>query len=739
VYDRTDMRHPTRVVTEGRGRKGQVRLNATGEGTLVLPLSGADWPHVTCDQVVRFELEGEPVWSFIVGKSVNQQVRDTAHDQTVTYTGPGLLGDLAQAVVLPGNGLDAQPVETDRLFSWQAPAYRDGTWRAATEITTVAASVGVWPLMFGGSGSANSFPDRAAPILGPSTGTTDTAPVGTCYFRGEVTVASNAKYIIYVAADNVVHFYIDGVHFAANADLRFTTAVTVDLTAGTHTFAAEVFSGAQLAPVPPTAHNPLGFSCAWYTTDANGNAATLLGHADSTWRILEYPAVVPGMTPGEAIRHVVAENQALGMIPGWVLAFDDESDSNGTPWPIAPDLSTRVGYSLETFIVDELTATYIDVRASIGGTVLYAYVQDQLGSVRSFSLTPPADPADPLSGNLQELTLERTPIVANWLLVQDQTGWHAANATPPGAVRKAATLGLGTTRSASERERIAQGQLGRYSHQRDAVTAKYRPTSTAELPHRVAWVGDTISIPGWDGTPVSERILSWTFDEDDNGKVTWTPEVGDLVKAADERALAAITKMANGTISGDSLPAQPISVPSGGPAHPDVGSAGSNVAGRWTTAAAVPVTSGAGYIAEFDSEPVNIPAGFFHLAPSIYSFVSYGGQLHFDIPGVYTVSVFADWYDVNALLGQKELSWSRFDSIHGGFEDGPKISHDENLIAGFMTQSQGSWVIAVNAGDYLKVEATQNSGLACTITPTLCIWGYIPGGTPVVASGSGPT
>lgn len=142
----------------------------------------------------------------------------------------------------------------------------------------------------------------------------------------------------------------------------------------------------------------------------------------------------------------------------------------------------------------------------------------------------------------------------NALLVRWVGGWHevtdAASITAHG--RREALLGLGAAQSVREVERIAARQLDIYADVRTSVTVS--PTDVVTVPG----LGDRVTVPDSDGTPVLERVMARTFTEDENGTVTFAAEVHDVLLTAQQRWEQAIKSMSDGTIRGDSKVATPV-------------------------------------------------------------------------------------------------------------------------------------------------------------------------------------
>lgn len=161
----------------------------------------------------------------------------------------------------------------------------------------------------------------------------------------------------------------------------------------------------------------------------------------------------------------------------------------------------------------------------------------------------------------------------NALLVRWSGGWaevlDAASITARG--RSEALLGLGAAQSIAEVERVAAAQLATYASPRTEVTADLIPIDETDTPYLAFRVGDSVTVPDWDGSATLERIVALTVAEDENGQVTYSPELKDLILTHQERLEQAMKKMADGTLRGNSAVATPaafIPVPKRHPGSP---------------------------------------------------------------------------------------------------------------------------------------------------------------------------
>jgi len=148
----------------------------------------------------------------------------------------------------------------------------------------------------------------------------------------------------------------------------------------------------------------------------------------------------------------------------------------------------------------------------------------------------------------------------NVLLCRWIGGWrevrHEASIATYG--RREALMGLGAIQSPQEVDRVAGEQLAIFADQRTAIAADLEPMGVADRPYRAWNVGDTITVPNYGGGTISQRVRALTGSEDDNGEITYSPELGDLILETQERHEQAIKKMADGTLDGESPVATPV-------------------------------------------------------------------------------------------------------------------------------------------------------------------------------------
>lgn len=147
-------------------------------------------------------------------------------------------------------------------------------------------------------------------------------------------------------------------------------------------------------------------------------------------------------------------------------------------------------------------------------------------------------------------------MTTNALLVLWHGGWREridyANIST--GVRVEGLLGLGSIQSPQEADRVADAQLALFSTPRVEITVGTDPIGAADAPYLGYQLGDTVV-----ANNITERVVAISISEDDNGVLTFVPQLRDSLPDEQERLNLAIKKMSNGTLGGSSKSATPIS------------------------------------------------------------------------------------------------------------------------------------------------------------------------------------
>lgn len=154
----------------------------------------------------------------------------------------------------------------------------------------------------------------------------------------------------------------------------------------------------------------------------------------------------------------------------------------------------------------------------------------------------------------------------NALLVLWSGGWRERTdwAAISGGMRVEALMGLGACQSGAEADRIADQQLALYSAARTEIVVGVEPVGEADTPYLAYLPGDTVTFQGG-----VERVTGVAVAEDDDGRVTFAPQLRANIFTEQERLDQAVKKMSNGTIRGDSQVATPAHLVNTRPSGPN--------------------------------------------------------------------------------------------------------------------------------------------------------------------------
>lgn len=382
----------------------QDELQGFGSGTVTLGNEDPDLPWIwdrNC--CVRMDIHGRPAFTWLVEEIEHRAIdSDEEHGEVTILSGRGHLAVLDEAVVYPASGLDRDPFSDDRVFSWPSYDYDDSWWGPV---------VSFGPLTGNGTpawyGVAGAWPDSVAQMVWVPGSTVRLAPGGTCYFRRDFEVAEKINAQVTFTVDDIGTLWIDGQEIVSTSQWgnlpSDVVTYTLELDEGRHVVAVEATNSAIPVDIDGP-FNPSMFALSITPVDKLGNLGYPVLVTNDTWRAVPYPPHPPGMTPGEVMRHVIQEAQARGCFTEVTLGFTDDVDSNGVPWPERTDISTRIGTTVATFIIDEMGSTWVDVWMPPGAFELRAAQYGTRGVDRNVTLKRVSDEHDPMSGNLAALT-----------------------------------------------------------------------------------------------------------------------------------------------------------------------------------------------------------------------------------------------------------------------------------------------------------------------------------------------
>lgn len=528
VFDRTSGTQLT-TLANAQGRGWQDVLNETGSGQVTLGLADTDLAHLVEGNIVRCYLDGTARFAWVVGPMDQATVTAGEEaDEQRTVNGRGTLEVFAEATVYPevSSALvdfpaiaDRKPTDS-RRFDYTSPLFDSSPWPAAVEVPAPASLAGVLPQGWPGTDALwiwNALPDGS-----------NNNPTGDVYFRHVFTLASDKTLAFYMTADDGFEFYLDGELLLS--DLRtpylqlLTRSITTKVIAGNHTIAVRAVNGPGSG-----VDNPGAFAMTAVELDGNGDPLTPVEWTSGTgWFCVGYPPVVPGMTVGLVLTHLVNEAQARGALTGVTLGFDEDLDSDGDPWPDVPDIQLRIGMSYLD-VLAQLTEVYCDVAMDPGSLRLDAWGEKGTASGATFGIGTNLLGLSHKGGDHQTVT--------NALV---RYGDHWIERSAGAGRRRESYMEIREAPSADRAAAIADAVMAPRFAAVYATTAAFEPLAGI-VPYTDFEVGDTVTVPNPSLAGGALRVVSLSVSETDSD-YDYAVELGSPDRSPEERMLLQLRK-----------------------------------------------------------------------------------------------------------------------------------------------------------------------------------------------------
>lgn len=406
VYRLRDWRHPIVTLDQSFARTWQEQMGEAGSGSVTLLNDDPDLALIRDGDIIRFELYGEAAFSFVVtGRDKATIAPGEEHDETTTLTGPGLLAWLTSSMLIyPARQPPAQihgpafdrhiqgaPIEEDRIFSWASYAQL-----VDNDLYGPVVDLGPMPEPLP---TDNGWPEGvvAQRIWVPAGALT-----GQVYYRVGFTCADpTVEIYIHAPLMDPIKVWLDGSLVADSpggldyGDVQVVGGDTSTLGTDQHVLCVWV--------------NHLGGD-AWLAAvglgvDDEGEYTGQVMGTSTDWLAVAYPPSPPPVTAGAVIEAVLGEMNSRRYNPQMGVAFSIETDSDGNAWPPLPEITTKVGSTVWTFLQE--LSDYVEVYMAHNPNALYAWVAGGRGSERDVTLHGPTDPHDPDTSNLRALTHKR--------------------------------------------------------------------------------------------------------------------------------------------------------------------------------------------------------------------------------------------------------------------------------------------------------------------------------------------
>lgn len=556
VYHFSDPLTKVTTLNNAKKHKALEELKSTGGGSFEIAI---DDPKIVANpgllagrNIYKLRVDGTVVSAFIRDKRKKHMVTPGENGDTrYEISGPGLKAWFDDAEVRPRGGLKARS-QNDRHFNFateQGAWYNSANWVDPTIIGTILVS----PY---DKTRPEKWPENTpAQWIWGSPHTMPTMPLGNCYFRYEITTATDERYVLYTAADDNFTLYIDGekkVETDPDATaLSETVRTEFFMPAGNHVIAYRAANG-TLDGVTP--RGPAAFVAALFVLNGEQeNLVTKTG--DAGWKVNAYPATEPGWTAGEVLLKLMAEAESRGVLfPTWLTpTFTATHDSRGLPWTDKLPWSFKVGDSLLNVInqMEELIGdiwidpdTYeLNFVPKRGNDFSFTEVYEDLSVREAITFRK--------GYNLLDATIEGRSKLKNALSVKTDLGWM--NVEDEGTSistygRLEGTLKIGAPRAVSEA--LADVVISQRKTEEEGATYEIAPT-TREMPFVEFNVGDYVAAPNELNEPVSRRVLSISVEQDSNGRPKYSIEFDVIFRENEDRLNKIINKIGAGGVGGD--------------------------------------------------------------------------------------------------------------------------------------------------------------------------------------------
>lgn len=582
VYDKTG----TTLITELLNRTGvqfQEMLNAPGSGSVTVhqdddvlrslsaqidPTGNDPFALLAFGNVIKFWLGTQCVCAIRIQERVSNIVSDAEEaGRLLTVSGPTVLFMLEDfSVKFGGNNYNDSVLSGEnRIFGWNSKSSPAGGWVSNPKLGTawghhINSNTMKNPPGKGGAAAKRPkyslfkkkkgkvWPTKAASkwmwISQNASKNGGWKPPqkinGLHYYRKNINIVNgSALYRITAAADDRYTIYVDGEAFlrnVGNESYKTIKKKNIRLTKGSHTIAVVVQDrGWKNGDKAGDQNDAFLFSLQRLNSKGKG-VQTILA-SNGTWQAHHGPQP-PGWNTPAIFRTVLAEAQARGneSAQAFQPGFTKTNDSNNQAWGVgARAVAVKVGTSALNLQAQFSESNRFDVWIDPTTTpmTLHAAVKRGRELQSSIALIP--------GYNLISWSVTETDEIKNAILVQYDEGGDWVYVEEPASIeryghREGYIEGGGYTtadaaiiNATSIIEDVASP--ARTGESPDIVSFKGESYSGGLIARQGAvpfidfTVGDSISAPRIDGSMASHRVLSLTCTEDENGRLTFDPEL----------------------------------------------------------------------------------------------------------------------------------------------------------------------------------------------------------------------
>jgi hypothetical protein len=563
----------------------QSALNDPGWGQLSVPWNSTGADEVIAGRFVQCLLDGVVVfhWQILRPPVVMTVSEEEEFGEVLTARGPGWIGGLTTALILPYGGLSNPLVPQVRQWNFATPNYDDSAWIAATEINGAAE---INPDRYQLLTIIVTVPDEpdvetVTPAPAPLGwyvpeafwiwGDADTTTVCRDYFRTTYTLADQSIVTHAATGDNFYTVYLQGSPILGDneneACWQEHNETTFTMSPGTFGVAAVV----ENLEWPPAYVNPAGFLGAIFVPDAQGAVASLIKVTDDSWLSLHNPANEPGWQPGAVLIDILDEVQFRATIPHVSWTFTTTADSDSAAWsePIngwseIPNISVPVGGNVFDLLTRLENEAWLEYRSALSTMALEAYNRLGAGTSTTFEFEEGI--------NIAELTFGDTELYFNRLMVKWGSRYQfVENSAAITANDSIVVEGTVTVDAASyaDADRLGQVPLAESSDPQPSITLKFlypetwREASLAAVnrgrPYEDFREGDYLLVQNQAGDGLeSVRLLSLTVTQGDDGHAEISGELNRRINIPERERAELLVSLGMG-VQGETRISIPVS------------------------------------------------------------------------------------------------------------------------------------------------------------------------------------
>lgn len=530
-------------VDSATGRTWSTRLNEPGEGELKVPVADAtSAAKIVLNRPARFSIDGTPRFAGRIKPQHRDIITRGGSPRWLEAKVPGILSEWADAPVLAAFGPAVAPTSSTRTFNWACNEIDDSTWGSGWD--TVAAVIG-------SDGRPWTFPDPVALRIW-KTGAT------TLYARRRLSVTAGDITPIYGATAGPAQYWVGGIKVMDGETAPMPSDEFARRVAPQWASTGDAVYGITSTELDGEAWIAAAIYGITDILTDEINTSTFLSHTGlvagpltpDPWKVSATPV---GPTPGRIIRALLVEAQALGLLTGWTLDFDDDDDSNGNAWDTVTEISFAVGSTLLEALM-HLAELEIDFSAPVDGTrVLSAYRWRERGTFHTSPGTRPKLSGERYGtisgrlGNISELSHEYQDAPPTRLHVRWAEGTFFLGS---GNVMRSVDLSRYSSVEAATAaaQRIIDG--GDSDAVGTSVVVAVQPRNGDDQPFVHYDIGDAVDCPDETGGIQTYRCVGITVESTSSANPRYAVELAEPLSEVSSRAWRWLNRVQPGGMGG---------------------------------------------------------------------------------------------------------------------------------------------------------------------------------------------